>query len=255
MYNKTHYQFFDGRSLGFPFWAFAIGIFLFVVFINWTPTSTNAQTQPNMFLSWHTETYTPPGYGGRPLPTANSLVSLTLDVIEGGKRVDLSPYAIRWYIGETPIKNGEGLDRITARIPNVVGEGTYKLRAQINNYKGQTLIKVVNIPVVSPKAVLVDSTGSPQVAPSQTGLLADTSLELEGVPYFFNAKRLSELVFEWTTNGKQFSDYENPDQNFLSVNTNKDAAPGETILVNLFIRNPLFELEYASYATTLTFAQ
>lgn len=206
-----------------------------------------AQAEPYMFLTWSTDTYVPLGYRGRALPVANSPLRVTLDVIEGGRRVDLSPYIVRWYLGETFFTAGKGLNSITTYVPDVTGTGIVKVRAQINDYKQTTIIKIVNIPVVTPETVIS--------APHSSSAVSGSSILFEGIPYFFNTKFISDLSFEWLVNGKRAEegDEASADPNFLLVSFNESGSRG-TFSVRLFIRNIKASLESAQKSTSFTYA-
>lgn len=226
-----------------PFVSRAITLFLFfaliLLFISYYAHAQTTEQKPYMLLTWSTDTYVPAWYRGRALPIANSPVRVALDVIDGGKLVDLSRYTIRWYLGEIPHTGGTGLDTITVRVPDVTGTGILKVRAQINDYKQSTIIKVINIPVVTPEAVI----SSPI---SSRAILANSFL-VEGIPYFFNVRNMSELSFDWLVNNTPQTGGEeaSADSNFLAVAFNKDAAAESVVNVRLSVKNMASSFEAA----------
>jgi hypothetical protein len=200
------------------------------------PSSGGAQSAgPSAILSWKARSYAPASYTGKILPSSNTPLIASLDVFESGKAADLSGLKIYWYLGNTLVDRGVGLQTISVRAPRALGGGTVLLRAQIPEYPGEAIIKSVNIPIVSPSLVLE--------TPAPSDFFSKT-LKLKAVPYFFNVSDLSFLKFSWKVNDLDVAAAEDP-QNLI-INVNPDAAPGSALEVSAIISNPAGYFESAS---------
>lgn len=189
-------------------------------------SSGRAQTSPQIIISWRAESYAPPAYAGKILPTANSLITASAEVVDGGKAVDLSDQVIYWYVNGLLVSNKPGVQTITfiapARAPDAVG-----LRVHVPNYPGNYILKEVVIPIVSPEAVIE--------SPYPGGLFSGTQFRLFGAPYFFNVGDVKNLSFSWLLDGKETMSAESPRE--LVVNINPDAPAGSALSAALRIDN------------------
>ncbi len=198
--------------------------------------SVRAQTaNPQFMITWQSRTYAPPGFGGKILPTANSMVMVSFELIDGGVPADLSAQTVYWYTNNNFLQGGKGLQHIEFRAPDAAG-GTIDLRVEVPNYKRGPQLKTVEIPIVAPKAVID--------APFPQNEFSASPIQLAGLPYFFNVRDISPLNFTWSINGAAPSGTENPD--VLTVRLNQDAPVGSALNVVFTLQNKNNTFEGAS---------
>ena len=204
-----------------------------------------APSTPKILLTWRTDTYVPPGFIGKIMPTANSPIAASAELIDGGKIVDLSKQNVYWYANNNFLAGGIGLQRITFQAPDAAG-GVMDLRVEFPNYSKGSQLKTVSMPIVRPEAVIET------LFPS--GKFSSSPLQLSAQPYFFNATSPTRLNFNWSVNGQTPSGAENP-QN-LNIKFGPTTAPGSAFSVSLSIQNPdtRYQFESASKRVDLTYS-
>src|SRR3989344_7523557 len=143
-----------------------------------------APSTPKILLTWRTDTYVPPGFIGKIMPTANSPIAASAELIDGGKIVDLSKQNVYWYANNNFLAGGIGLQSVTFRAPDAAG-GTIDLRAEVPNYSKGSQLKTISVPIVRPGVVIEP------IFPS--GRFSSSPLQLIGQPYFFNTTSPSRL--------------------------------------------------------------
>lgn len=159
-------------------------------------TSSNASAQSaktQLLVTWQAGTYAPDGFSGKVMPAADSRILIGVDLIDLGKRVDLSQYKVYWYVNENFYQGAAGLTRINLTAPHIIGESSITVRVLIKDY-GAGIGKTITIPVVSPEVIIQSS------APSLAAGAAP--FNLRAYPYFFNVQDPSQLSFNWSLNGE-----------------------------------------------------
>lgn len=199
---------------------------------------------PKLFITWKAESYAPADFSGKILPTANSPITASVELIDNGKVINLVQQSstVYWYLNDNFLQGGKALQEIAFRAPDAAG-GTLDLRAEIPNYRNGPALKTVTIPIAQPETVIE--------APFPSGIFSSPSIELTALPYFFNMKDLSRLNFDWSVNGETPTGAENPQK--LTIKAGSAAAPGSAIQISLNIRNPLDILQVGSKTITLTY--
>ena len=110
----------------------------------------NAQAQqarPQFLLTWQTQSYTPAQFQGKALPTANSQITASAELINGGKILDISKNTIYWYLNDNLLSSGAGAQTVVFNAPPTSDSDHLELRVQLPDYEGSTLLKTVNIPL------------------------------------------------------------------------------------------------------------
>lgn len=196
----------------------------------------DAQTAaPQILMAWQADSYVPDGFRGKTLPTSDSRITVGLDLIDLGRRVDLSSYKILWYIDNSFYQGAAGLTRINLTAPHFIGRTAIAVRASISDYPGSPG-KTIAIPVVPPQAVIQSS------APSLAASAVPFSLQV--YPYFFNVKSQSELDFSWKLNGTNVSN-----QNPFVVT--REMAERRSSRVELSVSNPARVIERLTRELTI----
>jgi len=206
--------------------------------------SAQAQAQPRLFITWSAESYAPPGFNGKVLPTAGSPITVSFEVIDGGRPANVSGQTTYWYLNNDLIENRPGTKTVRfnapARAPSVA-----TVRIELPAYPGGLLIGTARIPVVRPEAVIE--------APYPGRVFSGPQIRALGTPYFFNADDPSGLVVAWTVNGQSPPGAERPRE--LAVNLDPASLLEATVNIVLSITNAARGSESASQFIILRPAQ
>src|SRR3989338_5029269 len=109
---------------------------LFLLLLGFAANSfaqTATPSVPKLFLTWSSDTYVPPGFTGKVMPTANSKITASVELIDGGKIADISRQNVYWYLNNNFLNGGIGLQRISFNAPDAAG-GAISLMAEVPNY-------------------------------------------------------------------------------------------------------------------------
>jgi hypothetical protein len=203
------------------------------VFLSSKPVEAHAQTanasSPTFLVTWGTTgSYIPSFYLGKALPTYGSQITASLELISAqGKVLDLSGQTIYWYVDDTLVGGGVGVQHVTfppvGDAPNSVD-----LRVTIPNYNGAYLVHEISIPMVLPKTVIY--------APYPNGQFSQNPITVTGLPYFFNTTSTSNLSYAWSVNGQNGSNTENPQQAEITLPEGTQSGTGLAISLN--VTNP-----------------
>lgn len=146
----------------------------------------NAQTATEFLVTWKASAFVPAGYQGKILPTRESVINISFDVIDSGKIADLSRNEIRWKSGGKIINSGIG-SKNSSFVISKIAVDELRINITILNSKGRDLNKSISIPIADPEVVIQ------QIGPAS----------FEAKPYFFNINNVSLLNFDWTANGEK----------------------------------------------------
>jgi len=183
---------------------------------------------PQMIVTWQAYgSYVPPQYGGKALPNQESRLTASLELLLNGKPIDLSNQTVYWYLNDVLIDSDTGAQYIVFS-PFGTPPAFLNLRAELPNYNGTLLIHDVEIPLVSPKAVI--ETPHPQ------GQFSGNSLTIQGTPYFFYTSDPGALSYGWSVNGQTSAGAENPQ--ILRIELPLATPSGSSFAVSLTITNP-----------------
>lgn len=213
-------------SIGF----LAITLVIFGAFLSLKPA--HAQTSassPWFLITWKTTgSYIPSFYLGKALPTYGSNITASLELVTPqGKILDLSQQTIYWYEDDNLVGGGVGVQQATFP-PIGDAPNTVDLRVTIPNYNGSYLVHAINIPMVSPEAVLY--------APYPNGQFSQNPISVMALPYFFNISSPSGLSYAWSVNGQSGSNAENPE--VAQITLPQGTSSGTGIDTSLSVENP-----------------
>ncbi len=202
-------------------------------------------TGPNILLTWSSNAYVPPGFSGKDMPTANSIITASAELVDNGKIINVSKQNIYWYQNNNFIDGGIGKQRISFSAPDVAG-GTVSLRVEFPEYSKGSQLKTVNIQIARPEVVIE--------APFPGGKFSSSPLTLIGQPYFFNIDSLSRLNFIWNVNGQSPQGAENPQ--VLNIKFGQLLSQAD-MAISLLAQNTdkRYQFETASKNLTLTYSQ
>ena len=190
------------------------------------PQAKAQSTAPQMVVTWQAYgSYIPPEYAGKALPNQESELTASLELLSNGKPVGLSGQTIYWYLNNTLIASNKSYIIFSAL-------GTppafLTLKVELPNYNGNLLTHQVQIPLVSPKAIIK--------APHPTAQIAGSPIVLQATPYFFYISDARVLSYAWSVNGQTSAAAENPQ--ILQINLDPSTPSGSSLDVSLVITNP-----------------
>lgn len=206
------------------------------------PTVSFYDQQAQVFITWHANTYIPPEYAGKALPSANSKVQAFAEVVDHGKIVDLSKLTVFWYLNNNFIAGGVGATSASFRAGEALSD-KLSLRAEVQGYKAITLIQTVTIPVVLPSVVIN--------GPYPTDQTFESELRLRALPYYFNVTDPLQISLGWKVNDEPPLNVEDPE--ILTVQIPSDIPGGFGINVSLLAKNVNDPLSFARDSKTFTY--
>jgi hypothetical protein len=185
-------------------------------------------SEPQMVITWRAYgSYIPPKYQDKALPNQESELTASLELLVNGKPVDLSRQTIYWYLNNTPIGNTLGEQYIVFS-PFGTPPAFLTLKVELPNYNGNLLTHEIQIPLVSPKAVIE--------SPHPTGQSSENPITLQGTPYFFYTSDPGTLSYVWSVNGQTSAASGNPQ--ILQINLDPATPSGSSLDVSLSVNNP-----------------
>ncbi len=209
-----------------------LGIFILSIFV-----IARAQVSPTLLLTWNTNTFTPPSFAGRALPTRGSTVRVSLAAFQNNSFLDLSTRDIRWFVENESYQSGKGGTSFSFTVPTT-GNPILTVKAVILGNQSN-LEKEITIPVKNLEVVLD--------APYPHHSFSPGTHFLRALPYYWSVSRLHDLVFRWSANNIQTQGApENPDELELDVS---GARAGDTVTLSVGVTNPLNALEVAAAST------
>ncbi len=172
--------------------------------------------------------YVPSFYEGKALPTYGSKITANLELVSPqGKILDLSSQVIYWYLNETLVGGGIGVQSVSFP-PFGEPPTSLTLKIVVPNFNGNYLVHQIIIPMVNPAAVIY--------SPYPGGQFSENPLTVEALPYFFNTTDVNNLVFTWSANGQGGNNAENP-QN-AQITLPASTPSGSSLDISLSIQNP-----------------
>jgi len=201
-------------------------------------TYAQTATSPQFLITWKpTASSIPSGYIGKALPSLGSKVTADFELVSNGKMLDLSGQTIYWYLEDTLIGGGAGVQQVTFPLFGTP-PGSLTLKIELPSYNGQYLIHTLDIPFVNPAVVIY--------APYPNGNFSSNPVEVTALPYFFNASP-SQLSYTWSVNGQTGANAENP-QN-AEVTLPQGTPSGTGITISLSVENPSGAITAAAQST------
>lgn len=180
-----------------------------------------AQSRPQLIITWSSDSYVPPDFEGKPLPSPGSSIKANLVVIDSSLSADLSQQEIKWSVDGEVIRSGVGLQSLELRTPNIPG-GFLKVRAQLQNFKGEFISKTIEIPIVRPEAIILTNFPGNE--------FSKNSLDFKARAFFFNIQNQDLLSFSWKVNRQDPNPSSEPDRLLLSLPNIRDGYKAQVVL-------------------------
>jgi hypothetical protein len=205
---------------------FSVALCFSMLFFVFSKPSHAQQPQPQFLLSWRAgNSYAPSFYKGKILPGFQSQITASFELVSGGGIINVKNQSIYWYLDDTLIGGGVGVQQITFS-PFGSAPEMETLRVELPNYPGGYLLHQITIPVVNP-SVVID-------APYPDGQFSEANATATALAYFFNAPA-ANLAFTWSVSGQSGTNTENP--NIVQINLPAETPSGSTIAISLQAQN------------------
>lgn len=217
-----------------------------------TPAPLAQATGNDWLLAWSSDSYIPPDYQGRALPSRGSTIKVALVPIN--KSAPNSEQLIyRWLLDDEVAYSAGGRGKSSFAFKATKwGGDSHRIEAQILD--GQENIvwrSSLSIRIANPQVTLKTSGGQYAIvdsADSGTG----RNLALSARPFFFQAQKISDLLFKWTLDGQTLTapDEKDPDRLTIKIPAGKLS---ETVYKNLslFVENKADELQRLTVNITI----
>jgi hypothetical protein len=206
--------------------SFSLGLFFFVAApLAFAQTTSN----PQFFVTWKaSNSYIPSSYIGKALPGYGSRITASVDLLSQGHLLNLQNQTIYWYLNDTLIGGGAGVQSITFP-PFGLPPNSLTLKVELPNYAGGYLTHSIDIPYVNPQVVIG--------AAFPNGQFSTNPLVVEALPYFFNTSSTSNLSYTWAVNGQTGGSAENPQIAQITLPAGTPAGTG--INISVTVENPV----------------
>jgi len=174
-------------------------------------------------LTWQTNTYAPPGYLGKSLPTKGSTLSLNL--MSSNPSESFSNTFFVWYLDDTKLFEGTNKPDIKTTITQKPGIYTVKVFLRHPNGTPETITAPVK--VAAPEALFVENTSVLRGGEIKT---YPKTLRIRVLPFFFNVTSPLELGFAWKINDTiSDSQPEKPDSATITIPEDAPAYSQNTL--------------------------
>lgn len=213
-----------------------------------------AQTADSVDLLWQAETYTPPFYAGRALPSSHSLVRVVAipNFVSGGRRLAEADLVYDWQKDFLNIHStsGRGKNIMTYRAGQRGSSNTIRVEVSTPD-RTRRAEAILVLPVKEPEIIFygLRESGTVNYATALTSplLLPGKEYTLLAAPYFFSLAELAakQVPPIWSHGGGLINPSEaNPWQLTLLTPSNISVDGSDTI--SLAARNNLYPLQQAS---------
>lgn len=200
------------------------------------PTA-KAQTDIQFIPFWRAESYAPPSYAGKVLPTEKTNVMASFELLQSGRFIDLKGKRVVWLFNGDLLKDGVNIKNVTFK-NYAYGSSGMNFDVRVFGLGNQVLSYSFTIPT-SPPRLVIDS-------PYEKNNLAEKTLNLVASPYFFNVSDSSRLNFSWMVNGVAPPEGSVSDPSKISISIPEGTPSGTKIDVKAEAKNPVESLESAT---------
>jgi len=193
----------------------------------------HAQT-PQFLVSWRAGSYVPTGYAGKTLVGYQDPITFSVELTSQGSSganrvVDISGREVRWYVNDTLYAKGVGMQSFTLDKEPLFAGGNLSIRVSVDFYDPDTYTsrfvdKYINVPVVSPEAVVSANSFGSVFSPG-------SSPEISVTPFFFSAPN-TLLRVQWFLSGQPVDVAEDPFHVLLHINASTTASGVLSVSIN-----------------------
>ncbi len=196
----------------------------------------------NIAMTWYADTYTPPEYFGKAMPSRESKVTVT--AIPDIKGYDAEDLLYTWYIdGESRVRSVLGEQEFSFIVSK--NANSLSILVEVSNLSGSVVVgKAILIPIVRPSVLIYhkNSEKEAKTAVNNLSILPGNSVSLEALPFNFQANKISDFSYIWNFIGKEVSG-EKTKPNLLTLSIPKNSLFGNRDLrIKVTNRNLFKEL-------------
>ena len=179
---------------------------------------------PEILLTWTSDSYVPPTYGGALLPTQGGVIMVAAQLLDNHKLTTAPDAEFRWYVNDNLVASGNGMTALRFNTKDFAsgGEG-YTVEVLVRGYAQSGIRSDIRIPLAQPQLVI--TTPYPGRAVFNDGTL------VTALPYYFSINSLADLSFGWEVRGLPQA----TDDNTLLLINQKQAA-GELLPIAVTAR-------------------
>lgn len=205
-------------------------------------------------LVWEADSYTPPFYSGRPLPTGDTVITVTAvpDVRVSGVRTPKDTLIYEWFLDDSvrPFQTGYGLD--TVRLTPPVFDSPFTVTVQTKTQSGSIAAQnTTEIVPQRPEVLLYEETALLGTlfhrAVSGVLTLFDEEVTIQLFPLF--VANPNQSTYSWEVNGGAIDSGETPRE----ITLRKTGSDAGRVIVEADFRTPNSLFEQASERFILTF--
>ncbi len=207
----------------------------------------------NVSLVWQADTYVPPDYKGKALPTRESKV--TVSAIPEILKYSPQDLIYTWYIDGDPVaRKIPGEDSFSF----VITKNTNLIVVTVEVFNPSRSIVVrqsTSIPVVRPSVVTYyqKSEDYSEIATDQIYISPGDDINITAKPFNFQIQKISDLEYKWSFFDQNITG-EKANPNKLKLLIKKDSGYGKRNL-DLVVSNKLFYKENAFYSMLVNITQ
>ena len=205
-------------------------------------------------LLWEANTYTPPFYKGKALPTYQSVVKVVAILNVGTTSNNQFAYSYTWTTGTRGLGNGYGKN--TAILPMKYSGMKVPVSVRVRDTEG-TLIGSAKQNILAVDPILAFYEQAPLLGSRFDHTLngsiqtTGTSFRVRAVPYFFSNDNMAnhDLVYSWKKDGVKIIQGSNPNSLILE----KSGTEAQSSDIQLLIQNRKRILQAADARLTVSF--
>lgn len=207
-----------------------------------------AEETPGFILSWASDSYIPPFYAGKALPSTDSFIKITA-MPTFSLPMDINTLKFNWFSDGRLIGSASGEGKSTyifKAYKSADSSCEIKLRVLYPNSK-LLAEKIIFIRIVKPE-ILWQTAEMPEFIPTIINpenkfyLIAKQNINFIAQPLFFNFQKFTDLNFFWQFDEQKFEDPDKENQNVFNLATGQIGNLAEKILNLVMInKNKPFE--------------
>lgn len=194
-----------------------------------------AQTAPQLLITWRSRAYVEPSFQGKILPVAGAPLEASAMMIDAGKPVDLSKQTIRWFLNNRLLQSGTGLQTVAVPGDPLLRDAEIRLKVVIAGYKGADQQAVIVLQPTRPE-VIIRPTYPEWYVPAGNALF-------RAMFYHWSAESPDALSLRWSLQGQTVESFGEGAALAAEIPA---AAAGNTLSLQLTANNTANALEAAS---------
>jgi len=197
----------------------------------------SAQTPASseLIVTWHANNYYPADFRGKARVTPRTRVSVSVQVLEGGRLATPSDAVVVWRLDGATLARGAGLFNTVFTARALAGTD-HNMRVMVERKGVRIAESLFRIPVVHPELVFEHA------FPNRV-LRSGTQATLRLIPYFFNVASLNDLRFFWQVGGEAPKIEDGDNTLTLTVGPFDATTQEQSVLVTGVVQNIANELE------------